>query len=153
LANRLLYAQVEIAYTLIGRGGHVRPKETKPVVLVVDDEVVVRNTIATYLYRAGYTVISPVDGIEALELSRAYPDHVHLLITDVDIPTMSGLDLCEHLIRERPGMKVMIISGQNQDSQEAHDVPILRRPFTSADLIEAVRQLLASKPGTARDRG
>lgn len=132
----------------------MRPgEETKPVVLVVDDEIVVRNAIATYLYRAGYTVISAAHGLEALELSRAYPDRVHLLITDVDIPRMSGFDLCEHLKRERPGMRVMILSGENQDSQKVHGLPILRRPFTSTDLIEAVRQLLASAPGTARDRG
>jgi CheY-like chemotaxis protein len=127
-------------------------EETKLVVLVVDDEPVVRNAIETYLYRAGYAVISAAHGIEALELSRAYPDRVHLLITDVDIPRMSGIDLCEHLIRERPGMRVMIIPGENQDSQEVHGVPILRRPFTSTDLIEAVRQLLASGPGIVRDR-
>jgi CheY-like chemotaxis protein len=127
-------------------------EETKPLVLVVGDEVV-RNAIATYLYRAGYAVLSAAHGVEALELSRAYPDHVHLLITDVDIPRMSGFHLCECLIRERPSIRVMVISRENQDSQEAHGVPILRRPFTSTDLIEAVRQLLASAPGSARDRG
>ena len=132
----------------------MRPREeAKLVVLVVASEVVVRNAIATYLYRAGYAVILAAHGIEALELSRAYPDHVHLLITDVDIPRMSGFDLCDHLIRERPGIRAMIISGENQHSREAPEVSIIRRPFTATDLIEAVRRLLASPRGTARDRG
>jgi CheY-like chemotaxis protein len=120
-------------------------EDTKPLVLVVSDKVV-RNAIATYLFRAGYAILAAAHGIEASELSRTYPDHIHLLVTDARTPGMSGLDLCKRLMRERPGMRAIIISGGDRDLQEADGIPILCRPFTSTDLIEAVHQLLA--PGT-----
>src|ERR1041385_8832710 len=82
------------------------------VILVADDEALVRNLVTLLLQRVGHFVLSAADGHEGLELSRKYPGKIDLLITDVDMPRMNGTDLCGHLMEERPGIKVLVMSGK-----------------------------------------
>ena len=74
----------------------------QPVVLVADDEPLVRNLVTLLLQRDGYLVLSAADGHEGLELSRNYSGAIDLLVTDVDMPRMSGTDLCGHLMESGP---------------------------------------------------
>jgi len=80
-------------------------------ILVVEDETPVRNLVQLLLTRAGYVVISAGDGQEALELSRLYPGKIDLVITDIEMPRMSGSDLAEHIKLERPDTQVLLMSG------------------------------------------
>ena len=67
------------------------------VILVADDEALVRNLVTLLMQHDGHFVLSAADGHEGLELSRQYPGAIDLLITDVDMPRMNGTDLSGHL--------------------------------------------------------
>ena len=78
----------------------------QPVILVADDEALIRNLVTLLLQHEGYFVLSAADGHEGLEVSRKYPGPIDLVITDVQMPRLNGTDLCAHLIEERPGIRV-----------------------------------------------
>ena len=71
--------------------------------------------IQEILSRKGYSVMAAEDGIRALELSRAYAGAIHLLITDIVMPRMGGAQLAEQIIRERPDIPVVFLSGYAAD--------------------------------------
>src|SRR6478609_9119995 len=82
------------------------------VILVVDGEVMARNLTAMMLHREGYTVMAAAHGREALDLSRTYDGQIDLLITDMDLSKLDGLQLCETLRSERSELAVLAISGR-----------------------------------------
>ena len=91
---------------------HPRSSEAqRPVILVADDDALIRNVTTLILQQVGYFVLSAADGHEGLELSRNYPGKIDLVITDEQMPRMNGTDLCGHLMEERPGIKVLVMSG------------------------------------------
>jgi len=118
------------------------PAVDKPVVLIADDEVVVRNFMAACLDRMGCEVLSAAHGLEALELSRQYPGHIDLVITDISMPRMTGPELCAHLSKERPATRAMLVTGQDAERDAATGIPLMRKPFTPTQLIAEVRRLL-----------
>jgi DNA-binding response OmpR family regulator len=97
------------------------------------------------LQHDGYFVISAADGHEGLELSRKYPGVIDLLITDVEMPRMNGTDLCGHLMEERPGIKVLVMSGMdmNEITRQNANMPFLPKPFNGETLKAKVRAILA----------
>jgi DNA-binding response OmpR family regulator len=116
------------------------------VILVADDEALVRNLVTLLMQEQGYFVLSAADGHEGLELSRQYPGSIELVITDVEMPRLNGTDLCAHLLKERPGIKVLVMSGADMSeivSQNAH-LPFLPKPFDGQTLIAKVRAILAA---------
>jgi CheY-like chemotaxis protein len=137
----------------------VRGYET---VLIVEDQPAVRAYIAECLRNSGYTVLEASSGKQALAVSRAHSETVHLLITDMVMPGMSGKDLAEALVRERAGLRVLVISGYTSDGMEAtrllaeSDFQVLQKPISPSALTLAVRNILAaagdpdSEPGRAR---
>jgi DNA-binding response OmpR family regulator len=72
------------------------------IILVADDEVMIRNLVTILLQARGYVVLSAADGQEGLELSRKYPGTIDLVITDAEMPRLNGMNLCAHLLEERP---------------------------------------------------
>ena len=116
------------------------PNQT--VILVADDEVLIRNVAQTVLESEGYFVLSANDGEEALYISRQYPGTIHALLSDVKMPKTDGLQLREQILFERPGTKVLLMSGQIESPSE--NIPFLRKPFGPAVLKERIRQLLDS---------
>jgi DNA-binding response OmpR family regulator len=114
------------------------------VILVADDEALIRNLVTLLLQQEGYFVLSAADGHEGLELSRQYPGSIDLVITDMEMPRLNGTDLCGHLLEERPGIKVLVMSGADMSeivSQNAH-LPFLPKPFDGRMLLTRVRALL-----------
>ena len=108
----------------------------RSVILVADDEALIRNLVTLLLQQEGYFVLSAADGHEGLELSRKYPGKIDLLIMDVTMPRMNGTDLCGHLLEERPGIKVLVMSGNDITeivSQNAN-MPFLPKPFDGQTL-------------------
>ncbi len=112
----------------------------RPVILVADDEAMVRNFVWSYLQPEGYFVRCVADGQEALELSRKDPGVIDLLITDVNMPRLKGTELCARLLEERPGIKLIVMTG---DDGEDIGFPLLSKPFGGEALIAKVRQILA----------
>src|SRR5262245_58956235 len=109
----------------------MRPAASQPVILVAEDEPLVRNVVRAVLIDAGYQVLDAADGEQALELSRRYSGSIHMLLTDVKMPRMNGLDLSNHIIRERPGIKVLMMSGKLSGELLVigKSVDFLRKPF------------------------
>ncbi len=116
-------------------------------VLLVEDEEAVRNLTRRVLEHRGYAVLSAPTGEAALALSRARLGHIHLLLTDVVMPGMSGPELAERLALERPGMRRIYMSGYAATALEQRilldrDSAFLQKPFTAALLTSRVRQML-----------
>ena len=115
------------------------------VILVADDEPLIRNLVTLLMQHEGYFVISAADGHEGLELSRKYPGTIDLVITDFEMPRMNGTDLCGHLVEERPGIKVLVMSGKDISEIVRHNanLPFLPKPFDGQTLKARVRAILA----------
>ena len=90
-------------------------------------------------------VLSAADGHEGLELSRQYPGSIDLVITDAQMPRLNGADLCAHLLEERPGIKVLVMSGADMREIVSQNVnlPFLPKPFDGHTLRARVRAILA----------
>ncbi len=118
------------------------------VILLVEDEQTVRRLTRTFLESKGYTVLDARHGNEGLALCRSHLGIIHLLLTDVLMPEMSGRELAEQAMRLRPEMKVLFISGYTNDviggMTEAQGAPFLQKPFALLDLGQKVRELLDS---------
>ena len=117
-----------------------RPDQT--VILVVDDEVMIRNITRVVLEQEGYFILAAHDAEEALHLSEKFPGTIHAVLSDVMMPTIDGLQLRERILTERPGIKVLLMSGE-MDSAPTN-LPLLAKPFGPAVLKDRIRQLLAS---------
>ena len=126
----------------------------QPVILVADDEVMIRNLVTILMQLEGYLVISAADGQEGLELSRKYSGKIDLVITDMEMPRLNGSDLCAHLIEERPGIKVIVMSGKDIAeivSQNIH-IHFLPKPFDGEIIKKRVREILGLRPRPSKAR-
>jgi DNA-binding NtrC family response regulator len=98
---------------------------------------------------SGYRVLLARRGTEALQVVAQHPGPIHLLVTDVVMPGLSGRELAECLAIDQPDMKVLYISGYTDEEIARHHVPgggpmFLQKPFTPEALARKVRELLAS---------
>lgn len=118
----------------------------RPVILVADDEVMIRNLVTILMQTEGYFVLAAADGHEGLELSRKYPGTIELVITDMQMPKLNGADLCAHLLEERPGIKVLVMSGADIGEIVSQNInlPFLPKPFDGKTLIARVRAILSA---------
>jgi PAS domain S-box-containing protein len=116
-------------------------------VLLVEDEIALRNWMERVLESCGYQVLAVGDGLEALELGRQRLEPIHLLLTDVVLPRMSGRELAEQLRPQRPEMRVLFMSGYTDDEISHHGglaagVSFLSKPFTLDELARRIRAVL-----------
>ena len=109
-------------------------------VLVVEDEEALRLVTQRIFARNGYRVIIAADGPAALDIARAHPGEIHLLVTDVVMPRMLGKEVAERMLVIKPGIKVLFMSGYarpvlaSQGSLEPH-VALVEKPFSEAELL------------------
>ena len=122
-------------------------EQRKPVVLVVDDEHVIADTLSKILSISGYKVLTAYDGKAALELARTTPPA--LLITDVIMPGMTGIELAIMLVEVIPACKVLLFSGQaaTVDLLETardmgHNFSLLSKPVHPTDMLRRIRENL-----------
>jgi two-component system, cell cycle sensor histidine kinase and response regulator CckA len=114
-------------------------------VLVVEQDEAVRALAREVLRRHGYAVLEARHGVDALRTAERHRDAIHLLITDVVTPHMSGREVAERLTSARPNMKVLFVSGHAAEEQvvdAARGATFLRKPFTPDALALKVRALL-----------
>jgi two-component system, cell cycle sensor histidine kinase and response regulator CckA len=116
-------------------------------VLLVEDAQRVRAVVREILEMSGYAVLEAHHGAEALELSNRHAGPIHLLVTDVVMPQMSGRELAQRLSTLRPDLKVLYMSGYTDDAIVRHGVlasgiAFLSKPFTPDALALKVRELL-----------
>jgi PAS domain S-box-containing protein len=124
------------------------PRGTETV-LLVEDEDQVRDILTDILNDQGYRVFVAASGSEALDIARKN-GFIHLMVTDVVMPQMSGRELSEKLARYRPEMKVLYMSGYTDDAIVRHGLldeklNFLQKPFDSATVARKVRQVLDSQ--------
>jgi CheY-like chemotaxis protein len=127
------------------------PKGTETV-LVVEDQDGIRDIVRESLRRNGYKVLIAVDGNEALQMAGAYPDPIHLLVTDLVMPNIGGRELAQRLTPLRPGMKVLFMSGYSEHSAldieaASQSATVLQKPFSLDALVRQVRRVL-DEPGS-----
>lgn len=112
-------------------------------ILVVDDEAQVRALVREVLMRQGYTVIDTADPFEARRIAETQP--IHLLLTDVVMPIMNGLELATRVETSSPTTKVLLMSGYVTAAVQGSGRPLLSKPFRTSDLVNRVRQMFDSK--------
>jgi CheY-like chemotaxis protein len=121
-------------------------------VLLVEDEAPVRAIARRILSSLGYTVLEARHGADALRISEKHPGPLHLLVTDVVMPEMSGRDLSRHIRAQRPGLPILYISGYTDDELLRRGIletgaQLLRKPFLPAELARVVKQLVSAGQG------
>ncbi len=127
------------------------PKEEQQTALLVDDEPAIRNLMETVLTALGYQVFAYGDGDEALGFASFYDGTIDLLVTDLVMPRVSGVELAHQMLKEHPGLSVLLMSGFSPNHRALHElmtnrsgVGFLRKPFS---LVELERTLRALEPG------
>jgi two-component system, cell cycle sensor histidine kinase and response regulator CckA len=116
-------------------------------VLLVEDTESLREMFREMLVEQGYTILQAAHGEEAMELAREYQGEIHLLLTDLVMPKMGGIDLARALAERRPEMQVLYMSGYTDGAISRQGVlrqgsALLEKPFTTTRLVHAVRDAL-----------
>jgi len=120
-------------------------------ILVVDDEDSVRNVTVRILQLQGYMVIEAIDGVEALQIVDQYSGDIHLLLSDMMMPRLGGIELATKMMETRPSLKVLLMSGYSpkaypsDDSVNAHLFEFIQKPFRATELASKVRDLLNTR--------
>lgn len=116
-------------------------------ILLVEDETPLRLLARDFLEKSGYHVLDAPDGKEALEIARHFRGPIHLLLTDVIMPGMSGPELANTLRLDRPDTQVVFVSGYTDDALARHGLTgtgmvFLPKPFTREEVLRKVREVL-----------
>lgn len=119
----------------------------KETVLVVEDHQDVRELVGQILKKDGYKVLEAKNGPEALSLAHKFKEKIHLLLTDVVMPEMSGVELARALLALHPEMKLLYMSGYSENEIVHHGlllpgVELIQKPFSITALSKRVRELL-----------
>jgi PAS domain S-box-containing protein len=135
-------------------GARVNLPRGSETVLLAEDEDAVRGVARELLALCGYTVLEARNGRDGLVLAREHQGPIHLLLTDVVMPMLSGTELAQQLGPLRPAMKVLFMSGYTNDTEALRriaqgEIPLLEKPFTTEALARAVRTALDSAPNNA----
>jgi len=127
--------------------------------LLVEDEDGVRELVAEWLGSHGYRVLAAASGAEAVELARRHDGPIHLLVADVVMPGMGGPELASRLEPDRPGMRVVYVSGYAEDATgderlTASRAAFVQKPFALDHLVRTIGRVLggpadAGTPGNA----
>lgn len=120
-------------------------------ILVVDDEPAVLEVAKQSLRTLGYEVLSAAHGIEALDIAGEYEGEIHMLLTDLTLPLISGEQVARQLREQRPGIKVLLMTGYGKQAEALEDtidnVEILAKPFTLRVLAARIREILDAEEG------
>ena len=116
-------------------------------ILLVEDENQVRNLTRAMLMRQGYRILDAGSGADALALAQEMDVPIDLLLTDIVMPQMSGLELAKEMRAARPGIRVLFTSGYTDNAVVKQgiltaEMPFIQKPFTSAALCGKVREVL-----------
>ncbi len=132
--------------------------EGRRTILLAEDEPKVRQALTTFLTRQGYQVLAARDGTEGLEIAERHHGEIDLLLTDIVMPRMDGLELAQTLHAERADTKVLFISGYMHEREiladlvRGTDVEFLEKPFLNECLEMKLRAMLGTPPRRSSPR-
>jgi two-component system, cell cycle sensor histidine kinase and response regulator CckA len=116
-------------------------------VLLVEDELAVRSWIHVQLEQSGYNLLEASDGADALLIAELHQGDIDLIVTDVVMPRVNGPELARELLRLRPGVKVLYMSGYpepflRKSTEIPPDIAYLQKPFPMTTLLSMMRSVL-----------
>ena len=128
-------------------GDDVRISGGTETILLVEDDEVVRKLVREVLDNEGYRLLEAANGVAALSICAQYEERIHLLLTDVIMPEMSGRALADRLVPQHPEMKVLFMSGYTDDVIVHNRVldagtAFIQKPFALDVLARKVRDVL-----------
>jgi signal transduction histidine kinase len=143
---------VRVALPLAGKGRSSSPSTLAKVtakghetVLLVEPNEIDRKLALCTLLRHRYQVLEATSPVEALLLTQQHPGAVHVAVSDLIMPEISGRDLARRLLKRHPMMKPLFVSGYDDEAMVSHRLNpryLLRRPYRQTGLVEKVRELL-----------
>lgn len=121
-------------------------------VLIADDEEPVRRVASRLLVRNGYDVLEAANGADALRMLAAGNEKIDILVSDIIMPEMGGLELARRVAADFPGLPVLLISGYSDSHELGQSIPaeldLLQKPFSGTELTAAVAHCLARRAAT-----
>jgi CheY-like chemotaxis protein len=114
-------------------------------VLIAEDERALRRLSATVLKQAGYQTLEATDGQQALDLYTVHSRHIVMVVTDVVMPRMGGIELADRLRAVNPSLPMLFVTGYVEQSDALHDsadIPVLLKPFSPEALLRAISAAL-----------
>jgi CheY-like chemotaxis protein len=147
---RIYFPRVEELPEAAAAPAPAEPPGGSETVLLVEDQEALRGVVRESLEAVGYRVLEAADGPGALELAAATREPIHLLLTDVIMPRMSGVELAERLRARQADLRVVFMSGYTDDvitrsGLLAQNSRLLQKPFTTPVLARTVREALSSQ--------
>ena len=117
------------------------------VVLVVEDETIIRSSVVEYLEEEGFAVLEAASGLEALAIVREGAQEIDLVVSDVVMPEMDGPTLLREVRKHQPDLKVIFVSGYAEDAfkrnlPDGEEFNFLPKPFSLRQLVETVKQVM-----------
>jgi len=125
---------------------HRSLKGTLETILVVDNDRAVRKAVVSILERANFRVLSASSGVDAINLAEETAGEIHLLLSEVDVPQMSGPDLGQALKMTRPDIRVMLMSGQEHGNLLVlnYGWAYIHKPLVATKLVQMIKDVLHS---------
>lgn len=131
------------------------PSRGSETILVVEDEEPLRRMLVKSLQESGYRVLEAANSVEALPLGEHFENQIDMLVTDVVMPGMNGIELAERIKAARPDIAVLFVSGYAQDELSRRGADFVKgnlllvKPFSHETLLRCIRQVLASVKGAS----
>ena len=122
----------------IQRDGHIE----RDTILVVDDDQEIRFLLKVFLEKAGYIVATAADGEEAFSFFRQHQSRIAMLLTDVRMPNMNGIDLADRVLELDSQVPVLFMSGETWNF--GHGLGCIVKPFNSVELVTRVNQVVGA---------
>ncbi|HKI05663.1 MAG TPA: ATP-binding protein [Thermoanaerobaculia bacterium] len=140
-------AEQAVAAEGSGREKEGRNWET---LLIVEDEENVRKPLVEILASHGYDVLEAADAAEAIRISQSHPGPIHLMVTDILMDGLSGVELADRLAFKRPEMRVLFATGYPAGLTEGThlargDAPLLKKPFSGREVAAKIREVLEGR--------
>jgi PAS domain S-box-containing protein len=151
---RLLFPAVESGRPEFAVVAAEAPSFGDETILLTEDEAGVRGYVRHILERHGYRVAEASNGLEASDVLHRYSGPIHLLLTDVVMPEIGGVELAAQFATIYPGVPILYMSGYNDRlwMQSETAVNFIQKPFASSELLERIRELLDARREAAEER-
>jgi PAS domain S-box-containing protein len=126
---------------------HAPPEGGRETILVAEDDQTILKLAAQVLTRSGYTVLTASDGVEALQVFEEHSQVIDLVVTDVVMPRMGGKEVIEQMLKKRPALHHLFVSGYSQDAGHTDFIKekgrhLLSKPYSSDVLLKTIRDIL-----------